>query len=290
MHIERKSRLTCEKFQNDYLTENRPLIITGGMLNWEAKKYWTPHYLNDHFGSEEIQIYDDLFNLINVTSLGEYLEKYFIQNHTSSFDVVPYARWYTRSKDYEFAWADNFFNKIRTQWEVPYFLPKSNYLLPYCPSSKLINPTEENFPAKGIFISPKGAMTKLHYDPWCSDAILCQVYGEKHVIMYPPDQKDYLCNEVGCVNINKPDLQLFPNFLKATPAFIDTLKPGEIIFFPHGWFHQVETISNSISLTWNFVHISTWRAFFKYITTERLSEDELQVFQFFLKNSDFLKI
>lgn len=280
--IERRKKITQEEFQKSYLQANRPVIITDGMDTWKAKELWTADYFKNNYGNETVQLYDDLFNLQDLITLNEYMDNYFGQENKTK--LVPYVRWYTRLKDYDFIWADAFFEKIKTYWHLPYFLPSNNYLLPYSFAQDL-DPNKDMFPAKGLFISAKGARTRLHFDPWCSDAILCQVYGQKLITLYNPAEKKSLCTEDETVDIEKPDLNKFPNFKQATPSFIDTLNPGEIVFFPSNWLHHVTTVADSISLTWNFVHQSTWPAFFNYLTNNRKPED-LEVIKYFLDRGD----
>jgi ribosomal protein L16 Arg81 hydroxylase len=42
------------------------------------------------------------------------------------------------------------------------------------------------------------------------------------------------------------------------------LEPGEILFIPHLWFHEVCNLTTSISLGYNFLHISTLLGFFRW--------------------------
>ena len=109
--IERRSKISKDEFQQNYLMNNTPVIITDAMNNWHMKNLWTPEYLLNNYGKEEVQLYDDLFNLQNIITVEEYIKKYFSKENIS-MDCVPYVRWYTRLRQYEFAWADNFFNKI----------------------------------------------------------------------------------------------------------------------------------------------------------------------------------
>lgn len=284
MQIERISNINIEEFKKSYLSANKPVIITDGMVSWKSTALWSPTYFCENFGDELVQIYDNLFNLIDISPLNNYIEQYFGKEDFCEVKNIPYVRWYTRLKDEDFVWADVFFEKIKPDWGQPYFLPDSNYFLPYCPSPNIVSPVHHAFPAKGIFISAKGAKTKLHQDPWCSDAILCQVYGRKDVTMYSPDQAEYLSKENKCIDIDHPDLKAFPNFSKATPTFSGTLMPGEILFIPHRWFHHVSTISDSISITWNFVHASTGHAFFKHLIMNDIPQEEMVVIKFFLEN------
>jgi hypothetical protein len=285
--IERRKNLTTEEFQEAYIRNNRPVIITDGMQNWNAKLSWNREYLLNNYGEEEVQLYDDLFNLIDVVLLKDYLYKYFNKENrnTTNEKMIPYVRWYTRLKDSSFVWSDHFFNSVKSYWQMPYFLPDKNYLLPYGGIKDRLDPTVDMFPAKGIFISGKGAKTRLHYDPWCSDAILCQIHGIKKITLYHPSKKQFLSKGSEIIDIDNIDYQNSTNFNKVKPDFVDLLFPGEIVFFPNNWLHHVLTLDDSISITWNFVHISTWKSFFNYLTNNP-THQELEVIRFFLKSND----
>lgn len=283
MKLERRRRLSIDEFVEEYLIKNKPVVVTDAMDTWRAKDLWTVDYLEREFGVEKVQIYNDLFTLISVKTLGEYLRTYFRQDPDQETSRRPsYVRWYTRLKETDdVPWADNVLQKLKDDWSLPYFLPSNSYLLPYCSPNQSINPNSAPFPAKGLFISGKRARTRLHFDPWGSDGVLCQLQGHKNFILYSPDQAPYLTNGDKVVDIEKPDLKMFPLFPQAKVTIEDILNPGEVIFVPRGWLHHVETISPSISLTWNFVHMSTWRPFFKYLTSNP-PKNEIETINYFL--------
>jgi hypothetical protein len=282
MKITRKRNLDKKEFQEEYLAANKPVIVVDGMDNWPAKELWSPAYFDGKFGNEKVQVYDDLFNLINVTTLNSYLIKYFNRTDSIYGEIVPYVRWYTKLKECNFVWADEVFNKLQNDWSMPYFLPTTNYMMPYCMYPKQISTSNALFPAKGLFISAKGARTRLHYDPWASDAVLCQLYGKKKITLYSPSQKEYLYNNEKCIDIDSPNLEDFPKFSLSKPDYEDILGEGEIVFFPRGWLHHVVSIEDSISLTWNFVHYSTCVSFINYLINNPPS-NELEVIKWFFK-------
>lgn len=59
------------------------------------------------------------------------------------------------------------------------------------------------------------------------------------------------------VDVTRPDHARFPDFARTQLTATCTLAPGESVYLPCGWFHQVESLSDSISLTWNFVHAAS---------------------------------
>jgi len=265
--IERVTHLSVETFVSDFLQQNRPVIVTGAMQNWKALEQWTPDQLIERFGNERVQVYGDLFRLINITTLSEYLQRYFGQSDDSAkTGSSPYVRWYSHLVgDDRVPWADEIFNRIAEDWSRPEFFPASSFVLPFCPPTATIDPSRNWFPARGLFISARGARTRLHADPWCSDALLCQIYGRKDFVMYDPSQGNYLARQGRFVDIASPDVQAFPDFGKARPFARDTLHPGEIVLVPAGWYHHFDSVSDSISLTWNFVHACRLREFLSYL-------------------------
>jgi hypothetical protein len=278
--IKRRAQVSKQEFQDEYLVKNRPVIVTDAISRWGSEKVWTEEYLTEKFGDLLVQVYDDLFHLEDVTTLQSYFDNYWRIPQIPG-KPVPYVRWYTKLRDADFVWADDVFSELADYWTLPYFLPDSGYLLP-AHLSPTVTPVADPFPAKGIFISAAGARTKLHKDPWGSDAILCQLHGEKRVIMYPPSCEKALTRGEEVVDIERPDLDVFEDFDDVTPQYDDVLKPGEIILVPAGWYHHFSTLRNSISLTWNFVHTRTWRRFFKYLIEDKPVQD-LEVLRYFAK-------
>jgi Cupin-like domain len=268
--VARVSGVDVGIFLSRYLKKNQPVIVTDAMGEWRALKVWTPDFFATHFGSERVQVYGDLFRLVAITTLADYLTHYF--GPTSSAErrdtgSIPYVRWYSHLVDDDrVPWADDVFLRLQNDWTRPYFFPAESFVLPYCGPSETIDPSRDWFPARGLFISGKGARTRLHVDPWCSDALLCQIYGEKEFVMYDPSQAPYLTNDGMTVDVEAPDLQRFPRFPSARAAVGDALQPGETLFVPAGWFHHFRCASDSISLTWNFVHMCRLREFLSYVT------------------------
>lgn len=279
MKLERRSGLTPEQFVTEHIVANKPVIITDAMSGWEISTQWTPEYLEQKLGEEYVQIYDNLFDLQDVGSLHDYFAENF--GRPADNPSTEYVRWYTKFKDTDFAWADESFSKIRENWSNPYFLASGDFIIPFCAAPDKISAVDERFPYKGLFISGAGARTRLHRDPWMSDAVLCQCYGRKSLTVYPPDQAGYLQNGDEFVDPQDPDLEKFPEFHKATPVYEDVLEPGEALYFAGGWFHDVTSLTDSISVTWNFMHAGRLSAFYEYVK-KHPEDKQLEVVRFFL--------
>jgi hypothetical protein len=279
MKIERRSGLKPDEFLTHYITANRPVIVTDAMSTWDARTKWGPIYLDLKLGARDVQVYDNLFGFMNISTLHQYLAENF--NRAGGNPSREYVRWYTKLKDVDFVWADEAFAAIREDWSHPYFFPTSGFIVPFCPEPLSLSAVDERFPYKGLFISGAGARTRLHRDPWTTDAVLCQFYGRKSLTVYPPDQGCYLHRDGEFVDPQKPDLKTFPDFHKAAALYEDVLEPGEVLYIPGGWLHDVTSLSDSISVTWNFVHSSRLNVLTDFIKANP-KDQELDIVRFFL--------
>jgi hypothetical protein len=262
--IERVDKIDLETFIACYIGAGNPVIVTDGMNSWSAKDKWTPEYFRDRFGDLNTQIYDNLFTLMNILPLRDYIDQFFGKDE-GAVDG-PYARWYVKFKDIDFYWSDEVFEAIAQDWGHPYFLPTTSYVMPFCPMPRTISAHGSAFPYKGLFISARGARTKLHRDPFGTDAVLCQFYGVKRLTFYSPEDDNKLRQGKKFVDPQNPDVETFSLFSQATPAYQDDLRPGEILFIPSGWFHDVVSVTDSISVTWNFVHAAHRDPFLREIS------------------------
>jgi len=103
----------------------------------------------------------------------------------------------------------------------------------------------------------KGVQLWTHYD--IMDNILCQITGEKRVVLYPPSEYGNLYVEGSTsrvIDIDKPDYARYPKFrLAQTKSMELTLYPGDVLFIPAMWFHNVTATTASISVNIFWKHL-----------------------------------
>ncbi|WP_271144633.1 cupin-like domain-containing protein [Brevundimonas sp. NIBR10] len=91
-----------------------------------------------------------------------------------------------------------------------------------------------------------------HYD--LSDNIACVAAGRRRFTLFPPEQVRNLYvgpldftlagQPVSLVSVKDPDLERFPRFAEAMAhAVTADLGPGDAIYIPPLWWHQVEALS-----------------------------------------------
>jgi hypothetical protein len=93
--------------------------------------------------------------------------------------------------------------------------------------------------------------TATHFD--MSHNIACAVTGRRRITLFPPNQLKNLYlgpfdftpagPPVSLVDLARPDLDLYPNFPSALAAAqVAELEPGDAIYIPYCWFHNVESL------------------------------------------------
>ncbi len=92
-----------------------------------------------------------------------------------------------------------------------------------------------------------------HYDD--ADNIACSVIGKRRFTLFPPNQINNLYvgplnftpagAPVSLVDVNQPDFNAFPKFSTAlNHALVAELAPGDAIYIPTLWWHNVEALDD----------------------------------------------
>jgi len=119
---------------------------------------------------------------------------------------------------------------------------------------------EEYWEMTKLFISPKGSITRLHFDNGGAHAWLSQVRGRKLFVCYHPDDGQFLHPFPGdegllsgsWVDPLDPEAeQKWPDYSKATP-YVSILEEGETLVAPKGWWHYAVALDTSITVMRNF--------------------------------------
>ncbi|CAK9020713.1 6-bisphosphatase [Durusdinium trenchii] len=98
-----------------------------------------------------------------------------------------------------------------------------------------------------LFLGAAGAKTPLHVDPSTTHAWLTQLSGRKRFTLFPPQELQRLRSDqkFRCLEEILRDKEVKPLEV--------ILEPGDTIFVPMHWAHEVVCLEDSVSLTWNFL-------------------------------------
>ena len=102
-----------------------------------------------------------------------------------------------------------------------------------------------------FWIGPARTVTPLHCD--YDDNIFAQIWGSKRIFLSPPHHGEFLyTKEANAVLFGSPfdpetpDFEQFP--LARQASMIECIvNPGEMLYVPAGWYHQVRALTFSLS-------------------------------------------
>ncbi len=102
-----------------------------------------------------------------------------------------------------------------------------------------------------FWVGPAGTITPLHCD--YDDNIFAQIWGSKRIFLAPPHHDEFLYTREANAMLfgspfdpEAPDYERYP--LARQAAAIEVLvQPGDMLYVPAGWFHQVRALTFSLS-------------------------------------------
>ncbi|KAG0318973.1 JmjC domain-containing protein 4 [Dissophora globulifera] len=104
-----------------------------------------------------------------------------------------------------------------------------------------------------VYCGGDGTFTPFHADVYRSYSWSANICGTKIWTLFPPDQehlfRDSLNNTV--YDIHNVDPIQFPHFHRAK-QFTVLQQPGQTLFVPSGWWHQVQNVGDTISINHNW--------------------------------------
>ena len=102
-----------------------------------------------------------------------------------------------------------------------------------------------------FWLGPAGTVTPLHCD--YDDNLFAQVWGSKRIFLAPPHHDAYLYpKEANAIlsgspfDPEAPDFERYPLARQASLVAC-TVGPGEMLYVPAGWYHQVRALTFSLS-------------------------------------------
>ncbi len=102
-----------------------------------------------------------------------------------------------------------------------------------------------------FWLGPIGTMTPLHCD--FDDNIFAQIWGTKRIFLVPPHHDEFLyVREANPVlfgspfDPEQPDFEAYPLARQANAVEV-IVEPGDMLYVPAGWYHQVRALTFSLS-------------------------------------------
>ena len=272
---------SLERFLTDAMAPGAPAVLKGLARAWPAFAKWRdPTYLRAVAGARTVPVetgehYLHATHARELVTLDAFLDEYvFVEDardeRSETFEKKALSRSALRNS--ETSVSDRVcFAKKRTK-KMGYLaqhalldqIPKlsNDVIVPdYC-SLTLEKDSDGGARRDGsiatrAWLGPKGTVSPTHRDP--THNLLVQVCGSKYVRLWAPVQEPnlYLFSDPKRANASRADIRhaLDETFAKTFPKFSSAsfsdalLEPGDALYVPPGWFHYVQSVTSSFSVS-----------------------------------------
>ncbi|MBO3083947.1 cupin-like domain-containing protein [Cellulomonas fengjieae] len=251
MHLDAVPRVDRNDFRVPRLG-GEPRVVVGNVAGWPALERWDSDYLRAVAGGVEVVVRErngppnNMYQHLaqgGAVPFGDYLDWVL----ATAGDLQPVTADLTDPRQITGLVA-------ASRLDVSYYLDANLVRLSPTLTSDAPDPQWFRRPAPDVnfWCGVQGTSSGLHCDvsPNCN----VQVVGSKHFSLFPPSSARRL-GRIGhgthCrVDPNALDLRRFPRAADVR-GFETTLGPGESLYIPVGWFHQV-TVTSAWAVNVNF--------------------------------------
>lgn len=222
---------TRERFAREYEASATPVVLRGVATSWPATERWSLDRLAREHGDLRVLaarldrgavVMDARRGLEHApVTLGAFLEA---------------LRGGARDRYVSTPLAD-----------LPPTLARDAPLPPYCDGA--------SWHDGNLWIGADGTTSGLHFD--VADNFHAVVSGRKRFVLAPPRQSASLypngplhgVPNGARVDLERPDFERFPRMRDASPVVAE-LGPGDMLYIPRLWWHQVRTIGTCVSVNY----------------------------------------
>ena len=256
--VDEVDSISANEFMDLYCLPQRPLIVKGAIKDTLAFKHWSPKYFADIIPEKEVKLF--LSNLQIKFTEHDSADFYIAQVPT---DVPKMPSFMVKMREaaslienpansnslsVRFYMADfdlNTLPEIQKQIEVPDFANKIEHVRR----------------SESIWFGQKDTYSHPHYDVY--NNIYLQVYGEKTFLLYSPEDSKYLFQfqpKPGRMNsdyhaskiLNIDILDDKTSTTKLATPFQARLCPGDVLFLPRCWWHDVRGNADTPTISVNY--------------------------------------
>lgn len=267
--LTKHERLSILEFEEKFKKKRTPVIITHA-LDCLAMEKWNIQYFKDKYTDKKVEL--DFYALespqknqkwgTRTLKLPEALD--LICNNTDK-SIKHYLMQKSMSVQ---------FPELLSDAQLPIYANKKlNYFV-------------------NLWIGESGIVSQAHYD--CSDNFLTQIFGRKRVRlfspldsinMYPSAIDDDCLGDKTASHISQiqdtdfVNAQDFPDF-KYAVCYEGIISPGDLLYIPAGWWHEVKSLETSISVNY------WWKMQLFDLSNTQISDWICSTF-FYFSNTDF---
>lgn len=243
--MEVRDKISDEDFLKEFGFPNKPVLLKGYMNDWPALRKWNENFFIENLG-------DTIVKVKSKKITKEMLLKDFLLYMKDSINEIdPFYL-----VDFEF---ETIMPELLADYSTPSMFKSWLELLDEDQRPKL----------RWFYMGPKGSGSPLHLDIANTSAWNGVISGKKYWKFFPYDEEIFL-HQLAVDTFN-PDYDKFPLF-KNAKAITCIQNPGDIVFTPTGWFHQVHNLEAGISITENFINETNAESIKKYILKHNITK------------------
>jgi hypothetical protein len=238
--IERRADVGSQEFLERYYAVGRPVILRGEMDDWAALQ-WTPDYLKAKIGPALVEYQGGR------TANARFEMEKDLHRREAPFDAFIDSITKTGEGNDAYLTA---YNSERNREALAPLTEDMGFL------DKFLT-REVAMPHGMPWIGPAGTVTSLHHD--LTNNFIAQMVGRKRLTVLPAAEVGRLYNDrhvfSRITDLDAPDIDvtLYPRLVGAK-LYEVVLGPGEILFMPLAWWHQVKSLDFSVTVTYtNFL-------------------------------------
>ncbi|WP_165393343.1 cupin-like domain-containing protein [Rivibacter subsaxonicus] len=233
--VEKRSGVSTPEFMERYVIGSRPLVLSDLARDWPALQRWSPADLRTRFGHLDVDIQagreqnpryeQDKLKHRQVARLGDFVDRVLAGGPTNDYYLTAN-------------------NEVLRRPEFAPLLADIGTLPPFCDPDQLAR-------SSSFWFGPAGSITPLHHDTLM--LLHTQVVGRKRWRFISPLETPRLYNHDGVfspIDLDRPDLDRFPDF-RGVKVLEVVLEPGDTVFLPLGWWHQVTSLETSLSFSFS---------------------------------------
>lgn len=235
MQVERRAEPPLDEFVERYVRGCRPVVLTGVANDWPALQRWSPADLRQRFGHLEVEIQaersadpkyeENKLSHRRVARLADFVDQVLAGGPTNDYYMTAN-------------------NEALRRPEFAPLLDDVGRLPALCDRSEMASKSS-------FWFGPAGTVTPLHHDTLM--LFHTQIVGRKRWRFISPLQIAHLYNHSGVfspIDLDAPDLQRWPEFAQAQVLEV-IAEPGDTVFLPLGWWHQVRSLDVSLSFSYS---------------------------------------
>ncbi|KAI9223922.1 hypothetical protein BC828DRAFT_374808 [Blastocladiella britannica] len=246
-----RAHLTRHEFLRDYAAPNLPVLLAAeNTRRWRACRDWVDPttggpdlaYLARHFGECKVQV-------------AHCDEQWFSDQRREDMSVADFcARWDQERNEATTGWLG-----YAKDWHFVRQVPKYKaYSVPDAFSDDWLNlwydcrsDCKDDY--RFVYMGRAGTWTPFHADVMRSYSWSANVCGRKRWLLFPPGQEHLFTDQHGNVvySVDHVDAAKYPRFHEAISIEV-IQEPGQVLFVPSGWFHQVWNLEDTISINHNW--------------------------------------